>query len=101
MKKIQVIWTDESLGDLETIHDFLAEKSPKAAGKVVQSILQRTRQLEAFPESGSPQETDKTASRFYRYLIEGHYKIIYSVKGGVLHVEAVIDTRQDPAGSRI
>ena len=79
MKKARVIWTDESLGDLETIHDFLAEKSLKAAKKAVQSILQRTRQLEAFPESGSPQEIENTASRPLRYLIEGHYKIVYSL----------------------
>ncbi|NHE58744.1 type II toxin-antitoxin system RelE/ParE family toxin [Cyclobacterium plantarum] len=51
MKKVQVIWTDESLGDLEAIYDFLVAKSPQAAKKVAISILARTRQLETFPES--------------------------------------------------
>jgi plasmid stabilization system protein ParE len=101
VKKVQVIWTDESLGDLEAIYDFLAEKSPKAAKKAAMSILARARQLETFPESGSPQETDKTVSRSYRYLVEGHYKIVYSVVGKTLYVEAVVDTRQDPANERI
>jgi len=55
VKKAQVIWTDESMGDLEVIYNFLAEKPGKSAKNVVQSILARTRQLEAFPESGSPQ----------------------------------------------
>ena len=80
MKKVQVIWTDESLNDLEVIYDFIAEQSSKSAKKVIQSILSRTRQLEAFPQSGSPQqETDLKIKREYRYLVEGNYKIIYSL----------------------
>lgn len=101
MKKAQVIWTDESMGDLEVIYDFLAEKSRKSAKNVVQSILARTRQLEAFPESGSPQETDMSVRSTYRYLVEGNYKIIYSNEGNALYEEAVVDTRQDPSGTRI
>jgi plasmid stabilization system protein ParE len=31
VKKLQVIWTDESMGDLEVIYDFIAEKSRKSA----------------------------------------------------------------------
>jgi len=96
VKKIQVIWTDESLNDLEVINDFLSEKSVKAAKKIVQSILERTRQLETFPKSGSLQETDKALSRSYRYLAEGHYKIIYSLDEKALYVEAIVDTRQGP-----
>ncbi|WP_162339536.1 type II toxin-antitoxin system RelE/ParE family toxin [Cyclobacterium salsum] len=101
MKKVQVIWTDESLGDLEAIYDFLVAKSPQAAKMLAISILARTRQLETFPESGSPQDTDKTVSRSYRYLVEGNYKIIYSVEGKAVYVEAVVATRQDPAGTRV
>jgi plasmid stabilization system protein ParE len=101
VKKVQVIWTDESLGDLEAIYDFIAEKSPHAAKKVARSILARTRQLETFPESGSAQETNKTLSRSYRYLVEGNYKIIYSVEGKAVYVEAVVDTREDPASKKV
>jgi plasmid stabilization system protein ParE len=54
VKKIQVIWTDESLSDLEVIYDFITERSPESAKKVIQSILSRTHQLEIFPQSGSP-----------------------------------------------
>jgi len=97
MKKVQVIWTDESLNDLEVIYDFIAEQSSKSAKKVIQSILSRTRQLEVFPQSGSPQETDIKGKREYRYLVEGNYKIIYSQDEKALYVEAVIDTRQNPA----
>ena len=96
MKKVQVIWTDESLKDLEVIYDFIAEQSAKSATKIIQSILSRTRQLEAFPQSGSPQETASKIKREYRYLVEGNYKIIYSLDEKSLYVEAVIDTRKNP-----
>jgi hypothetical protein len=89
------------LGDLEVVYDFIAEKSLKAAKKIIEYILERTRQLETFPEPGSPQETKKVVTRSYRYLVEGNYKIIYSIEGKSLYIEAVVDTRQDPASSRI
>ena len=95
MKNTHVVWTDESIGDLEAIFDFLAAHSPKSAQKIVESILFRTRQLEAFPESGSPEETLKSINKKYRYLVEGHYKIIYWQDESVLYVEAVVDTRRD------
>jgi plasmid stabilization system protein ParE len=34
MKKAQVIWSDEALNDLETIYDFLAEKSQPTAQRI-------------------------------------------------------------------
>ena len=52
MKKAQVVWSDEALNDLESIYDFLAEKSQPAAQRIVESILDKSRQLESFPESG-------------------------------------------------
>ena len=94
MKKVQVVWTEESLSDLEVIYDFVAEQSLKSAKKIIRKILSRTRQLETFPHSGSPQKTNIEAIKEYRYLLEGNYKIIYSLKDNELYVEAIIDTRQ-------
>jgi len=96
LKEIQVIWTDESLSDLEVIFDFVTEQSPKSAKQIIQDILSRTRQLRTFPQSGTLHEIEKTTDREYRYLINGHYKIIYSIDNEVLYLETVIDTRQNP-----
>lgn len=96
MKKTQVVWTESSLIDLEVIYDFIAEQSPKSAKNIIQAILARTRQMEGFPQSGSPQKTNIKNSREYRYLVTGNYKIIYSLDEKVLYVEAVVDTRQKP-----
>lgn len=99
MKKVKVIWSEEALNDLDTIFDFLKIKSFSAAQAVVESILSRTKQLEHFPESGS---LEKTISSFlkkeYRYIVEGHYKIIYSLEdtNGVVYIHTIFDTRQNP-----
>ncbi len=52
MKKAHVIWSGEALIDLEVIYDFLAEKSQQAAQRSIESLLGKTKQMEAFPESG-------------------------------------------------
>lgn len=99
MKKAQVIWSSEALVDLEIIYDFIAEKSEQEAKQIIEDILSRTRQIEAFPESGARQETFKDTGREYRYLVEGNYKIIYSYRADqqAVFIEIVFDTRQDPA----
>lgn len=79
MSQAKVIWTDEAIFDLELIYDFIALKSIRAAKKTVDSLLLRTRQLENFPTSG-PVEMELLNSCEYRYLIQSHFKLIYSVR---------------------
>ena len=103
MKKAQVIWSDEALNDLETIYDFLAEKSPTAAQRIVENILSRSKQLESFPESGAKQETIKAGSKEYRYLVEGNYKVIYiyQQENQAIHIAVIFDARYDPEKLRV
>ncbi len=84
--------------DLEIIYDFLAAKSQPAAQRIVETILERSRQLESFPESGPKQETVKTAARVFRYLVEGNYKIIYaySPDSQMIYIAAIFDARNNP-----
>jgi plasmid stabilization system protein ParE len=103
MKRVHVIWSDEALNDLETIYDFLGEKSQPAAQRVTENILGRAKQLETFPESGQNQETINGSVKEYRYLVEGNYKVIYSYQPEslVVHIEIVFDTRHDPEKLRV
>ncbi len=98
MKVAQVIWTNEALSDLEIIYDFLAEKSPQAAQRIVEIILSRASQLESFPESGARLDRIKFNENDYRYLVEGNYKIIYTYRilNRVVYIATVFDTRFDP-----
>lgn len=98
MKKAQVIWSNEALKDLETIYDFLAEKSQPAAQRVIEGILSRLKQLESFPESGAKQEIIKSVATDYRYLVEGNYKVIYTHQPQIqtVHIATIFDTRYSP-----
>lgn len=98
MKVAQVIWSNEALNDLEVIYDFLAEKSQPAAQSIVEGILDRAKQLESFPESGARHNLLNIHSTEYRYLVEGHYKIIYTfqVQSHVVYITTIFDTRYDP-----
>ena len=91
MKKVQVIWTTESIRDLEIIYDFLAVSSSPAAQKICQNVLSRAQQIEAFPESGSPLIELKSTSYIYRYLVEGNYKIV-----GAAYIHTIFDSRLNP-----
>jgi plasmid stabilization system protein ParE len=98
VKQAQVIWSSEALVDLEIIHDFLAEKSHLAAQRTIENLLDRTKQLEVFPESGAIQESIMNKRKEYRYLVEGNYKIVYSYqsKDQVVYIEIIFDTRYNP-----
>ena len=93
-----MIWSDEALNDLETIYDFLVEKSQPAAQGTIERILSRSKQLETFPESGARQEAVKATVKEYRYLVEGNYKLIYSYQpeSQTVHIEIIFDTRYNP-----
>lgn len=103
MKKAQVVWSAESLADLEIIYDFLAEKSKTVAQQVVSDLLNRTEQLETFPESGAIQQSLMSNTKVYRYLVEGNYKILYSYNPQNHHVyiEIIFDTRNNPEKLKI
>ena len=94
MKEVPIIWSEESLIDLDVIQDFLSEESLPAANKVVEGIIERVSQLKQYPESGQRQEGLR--SKKYRYLVEGNYKVIYSYKQGEVYIHSILDTRQDP-----
>ncbi len=83
---------------METTYDFIAENSPPAAQRIVEAMLARAKQLEAFPESGARQETLKDKGKEYRYLVEGNYKIIYSYQHETqaVYIEVIFDARYNP-----
>ena len=92
----EIIWSDEALQDLDLIHTFLAEKSFRAAQDIIFNIIERTRQLKSFPQSGQIQEAFTKTEFQYHYIVEGNYKIIYRLSETGIIINAVFDTRRDP-----
>lgn len=92
MNNYRIIWTNESLDDLLNIEEFLGNNA--YADKMIDKIIARSEQLQAFPLSGQIQPSK--SPKEYRYLIEGDYKIIYSFRSDLISIHAIFDTRQDP-----
>jgi plasmid stabilization system protein ParE len=49
VKKAQVIWADEALNDLESIYEFLTEKSQPSAQRIVEAIFRQIQAIRILP----------------------------------------------------
>ena len=65
---------------------------------MVEAILNRTRQLESFPESGAALVSNKFTHQDYRFLVEGNYKIVYCyiTQSSTVYVATLFDARLHP-----
>jgi toxin ParE1/3/4 len=95
-QKKSVIFTTKALTDLIDIQIFLENISENYADKTVDEIYKRAFDLESFPEMGQREPLLVKYSIAYRYLIEGDYKIIYSVENDKIFINRIFDTRQNP-----
>ena len=94
---IKVFWTQTALNNLEDIFEYHKFKtSALLAGKLVKRIVQTTILLQKSPELGRKEELLHHRKYEYRFIVEGHYKIIYWLEDNYVKIAAVFDTRQDP-----
>jgi plasmid stabilization system protein ParE len=84
----------EAAIDLDEIWEFIAEDSPDAADKVVESILARIENVVPFPEQGH-KRPDLT-SRPLRFTVVHEYLIAYAPDEKPLWIIAVIHGRRHP-----
>jgi toxin ParE1/3/4 len=91
-----VIFTTTALNDLKDIQVFLEEISENYADKTIDEIYERAFDLENFPELGPREPLLIKYSIIYRYLVQGDYKLIYSIENEKVIINRVFDTRQNP-----
>ncbi len=84
----KVNWTLEAVGDLEQIQAFIARDSEYQAALFTKRIYAAVAQLAEFPESG--RVIPEVGAGRYRELIEGPYRIMYSLWGEDVMIDAVI-----------
>jgi addiction module RelE/StbE family toxin len=75
---VEVIWSPQSLRDVESIAAFIAEDSEQYASLFIQDVLQSVDRLADFPESGRivPELNDSSI----REIIFGNYRVICRIK---------------------
>jgi len=68
-------WTDQAVGDLKAIRDFIERDSPRYARLVTERLFEATARLESFPLSG--RVVPELGRDDVREIIIGEYRIVY------------------------
>ncbi len=85
---MKVYWTDNSIGHLLGIYEYIARNSPVYAKRVVDRITRRSEQIAEFPLSG--RKVPEYKAEDIREIIEKPYRIIYRIKSDQINILAVI-----------
>ena len=84
----------ERLRDIVDYYSFHASKS--VALKIRAGINRRIQTLLLNQRTGQKEPSLAHHNQDYRYLVEGHYKIVYRLAGNILYIVDIFDTRQHP-----
>ena len=87
----QVIWSWRAEKRLDEIGDYIAKDAPTRAADFVEKLLDSTRRLKDFPESGHPVPENKT---FRQVVLQG-YRLIYRIRGDIAEVVTIISPGQN------
>ncbi len=84
---MKLVYTDEAIGDLKRLREFIAEHNPMAATRIASELVGKIELLLGFPKMGTPVEMAPVPDSV-RDMIFGKYVVRYSV-----HASAVIILR--------
>ena len=89
---MKVVWTDRARRHLRSIHDYIAQDSPRSATRIVDRITRKSESLAKYPLSGHvvPEYENELSEPIVRQILEGNYRIIHRVKPDRVEVLAVI-----------
>lgn len=94
---MKLVWTEFAIENLKIIFDYHASKaSRKVAHNIRKQIFKSTKQLIQHPESGQIELYLEKFNQQHRYILSGHYKIIYKVDCEYIIINDIFDTRQNP-----
>lgn len=74
---VKIVWSDEAIEDLKSIHDYIADDSPTNASRLSNKLLDKVDVLINFPHSG--RVVPEFNQESLREIIEGNYRIIYQI----------------------
>lgn len=97
-KKVQykVIVSDRARQMLVGHVRFLAQKSPTAARKVKNDLMDAIRSLHQMPERFPFLEAEFIPpNKYHKMFVEKWYLILYQIKDQTVYVDYIVDCRQD------
>ncbi|MEX0882089.1 MAG: type II toxin-antitoxin system RelE/ParE family toxin [Cyclobacteriaceae bacterium] len=93
---MRVIYTDQSFESLEESIQFLlkVQKVPlEKAREIGNRLLDKVGSLAENPHIGQNEEYLEHLGKGHRRLVEGNFKIIYTIEGGNIYITDFFDTR--------
>lgn len=86
---MKVTWSEQALVRLVEIREFVAQDSPTAAQRLVASLVNRGDSLSRLSQRGRP--VPGFEAQGLRELIDGNFRLVYRVKGGVVEILTVFE----------
>jgi len=94
----RILWSPQSLRDLDSIRAYIAQDSELYAELVIQRLLVSVERLAEFPESGRvvPERNDRNL----REVIVRPYRIVYRLRPSLVEIATVFrGSRLFPSGT--
>jgi toxin ParE1/3/4 len=90
---MEVVWTKQSVRQMNKYAGYIAQDNVSAAEKWTMKLFGMTDQLKDMPQSGRivPEYRDSNL----RELIDGDYRLIYRIKGEIVYIQTIRHTRQN------
>lgn len=82
-----IIWSPQSLRDIESIRDFIAQDSPAYAELETRRIISAVERLQRFPQSGRAVPERGVSS--IREVVASPYRIVYRLRGDIVEIATV------------
>ncbi len=95
---MKLVWTPESVKDLDKIYDYYATKSLRAAAILYNSIIDEAEILKSQPYIAAIEQLSNELPQTFRSLLVSKckFKVIYYVKDDEIHIVYVWNCRQSP-----
>ena len=89
---MKVFWTDTAVDHLSALYNQIAQTSTPAAQALIDRLTRRSKQISTFPNSG--RIVPEFANDRIREIIEGKYRIIYTIQSNQIEILAVLHGAQ-------
>ena len=89
---MQVRWTTAAASDLGNIADYLFEKTPQNAARLIREICDAAFALRIYPNRGRPGKKSGTRELVLSSL---PYVVVYKIAGEVLYIARILHGAQN------
>jgi addiction module RelE/StbE family toxin len=94
---MKIIWSEQSLDDLQAVYDYISRDSSYYASNTIDKLISSADRLSDYPESG--RIVPEVADPSIREIIASSHRVIYIIGNDTIRILTVIHSRQDFEGS--